>query len=389
MPAKKVARPNTLVIQVPEAFRSGSKEDFLAKLLESLNAYVLLCVQFIPGFLIRITFDFLESRRAVLRNGLALDGVDIPVMEADSTVRFVHLHHCPFEVSDRAVAGALSGFATVLDIQFSYYAGSTVRNGSRVVKMSLQEEIPTKLFVLRYPCRVWYRGQVQDCNICRSPEHRAASCPLRDLCLKCRQRGHFARDCPGLSADGPVVDVASVPAADVPTADVPIANVSTADVPVCDVSSPPVPLLRAVTSLVRNAVAVADFCQPLASQEVISSILARGAARRRPVPVPSPSSVDVNPPSPSVSASVSSCRNPFAVFHPDPLSPGIQLVFDFHNQTRRIVAEDSATFEMYRECFYCDNRGPFPVKSVFLPGRPVSSSVTFLDPSVLPTKFPS
>ena len=109
---------------------------------------------------------------------------------------------------------------------------------------------------------------------------------VRDLCLKCRQRGHFARDCPGLSAD--------VPAADVPTADASSANVSATDVPSGDVSGPPVPLLQAVTSLVRNAVGVADFRQPLASQEVISSILARGAARRRPVPVGSPSS-DVSP----------------------------------------------------------------------------------------------
>ena len=116
MPSTKVARPNTLVIQVPEALRSGSKEGFLAKLLESLSEYVLLCVQFVPGFFVRITFESLESRQAVLHNGLVLDGVDIPVMEADPTVRFVHLHHCPFEVSDKAVAGALSSFGTVLDI---------------------------------------------------------------------------------------------------------------------------------------------------------------------------------------------------------------------------------------------------------------------------------
>ena len=279
----------------------------------------------------------------------------IPVMEADPTVRFVHLHHCPFEVPDRTVADALSAFGIVLDVQFSSFAGSTLRNGSRVIKMSLQEEIPTKLFVLRYPCRVWYRGQVQVCNICRSSEHRAVSYPLRDLCLKCRQRGHFARDCPGVSVDVPVV--ADVPAA-ISVADVPAADVSAVDVSASDEPSPPVPLLEAVTSLVK------------ASQEVISSILARGAARRRLTLVVSPSS-------------------PFAVCHPDPLSPSRQLVLDFHNLTRRVVIEDSATFEMYRECFYRDNHGPFPVKSVFLPGCPVSSSVTLLDPNVLPAKFPS
>ena len=340
----------------------------MAKLLGSLSAHVLSCVQFVPGFFVRITFQSLESRQSVFRSGIVIDGVVVPVMEADPTVRFMHLHHCPFEVPDRTVSSVLSAFGTVLDVRFSCFAGSSVPNGSRVIKMSLQEEIPTKLFVLRYPCRVWYCGQVQVCNICRSPEHGAVSCPLRDLYLKCHQRRHFARDCPGVSADIP--DVVDAPAADVPAVDVPV---------VSDVTSPPVPFLEAVSSLVRNATAVADFRQPLASQEAISSILARGPARGHPAPV-SPSSA-------AVPATVSSRRGPHAVCLSDPLSPARQLVFDFHNLTHRVVSEDSAT--LYHECFYSDNRGPFPVKSVFLPGCPVLPAATPLDPSVLPTKFPS
>ena len=132
-----------------------------------------------------------------------------------------------------------------------------------------------------------------------------------------------------------VVSAADVPVADVSASDVPVPDVPAVDVSASDEPTPPVPFLQAVTSLVTNAAAVADFRQPLASQEVISSILARGAARRRPAPVVSPSS-------------------PFAVVHSDPLSPGRQLLFDFHNLTRRVVIEDSATFEMYRECFYSE-----------------------------------
>jgi len=140
MPSNKIARPNTLVIQVPEALRSGSKEDFLTKLLEFFSAHVVSCVQFVPVFFVRVTFESLESRQAVFQDGIVIDGVEIPVMEADPTVRLVHLHHCPFEVPNETVAGALSAFGTVLDVQFSCFAGSTVRNGS------LQEEIATKLF---------------------------------------------------------------------------------------------------------------------------------------------------------------------------------------------------------------------------------------------------
>ena len=106
-----------------------------------------------------------------------------------------------------------------------------------------------------------------------------------------------------------------------------------------------------VSSLFRFAVAVADFAQRLVSPDVASSILARGAARRRPAADvarnASPSSAAANVES-SVPASVLS-RGPFVVCHPDPGSPGSYLVFDFHKLTRRVVVEDSATFEMYRE----------------------------------------
>ena len=318
----------------------------------------------------------MESRQAVFHDGIVIDGVVIPVQEADSTVRFVHLHHCPFKVPNETVGKALSAFGTVLDSQFSCFADSTVRNGSRVAKMSLRDEIPTKLFVLRYPCRVWYRGQVQVCNICRRSEHRAASCPFHDVCLKCRQSGHFARDCPGVSADVPAPAVDVVPA--------PVPDVTSSAEP-----TPAVPRLslEAVRSLLRNAAAVADFDQPLVSPDVASSILARGAARRRPaadvVGNATLSSAGVES---SVPVSVLS-RGPFVVCHPDPALPGNYLLFDFHSLTRQVVVEDSATFEMYRECYYEDNRGPFPVKTVFLPGCPVSTPVVHLDPNVSPVSF--
>ena len=51
MPSR-IARPNTLVIQVPEVLRSGSKDDFLAKLLEFLSPHAVLCVQFVPGYFV-------------------------------------------------------------------------------------------------------------------------------------------------------------------------------------------------------------------------------------------------------------------------------------------------------------------------------------------------
>ena len=133
------------------------------------------------------------------------------------------------------------------------YPGSAIHTGSRLVKMSLEGVILNKLRIHSYPCCVWYRDQPQSCNICEDPAHRAASCPLRGLCRKCRQPGHVERGCPG---SPPSASAPSPPAA--PDVDVP------AVVPVVPPGAPlvappvlPVPAARrAVKHLSSEIVAV-------------------------------------------------------------------------------------------------------------------------------------
>ena len=69
------------------------------------------------------------------------------------------------------------------------YPDSPIFNGTRIVKMTVTSPIPANLRV-----RVFYKGQPISCYICKK-SHRAAECPLRDVCRRCRQPGHFAKDC--------------------------------------------------------------------------------------------------------------------------------------------------------------------------------------------------
>ena len=78
--------------------------------------------------------------------------------------------------------------------------------------MTVTTDIPANLRVLRFPCRVYYKDQPMSCYICKK-SHRASNCPLRDVCRRCRQPGHFAKDCT-VSDHAPSADPA--PAADPP-----------------------------------------------------------------------------------------------------------------------------------------------------------------------------
>lgn len=373
MPSKKIARPNTLDIQVPEVLRSGSKDDFLAKLLEFLSPHVVFCVQFVPVFFVRVTFESLESRQAVFHDGIAIDGVEIPVMEADPTVRFVHLHHCPIflllalslmssflillappSVMDPVLLRCLSRrrfLRSCLSCVFLVVFGIVAKSKSVIFVVVLSTVLLLVLSVMFVESAIKVVILLVPVLVCL-------------LMFLLRLLLVF----PALMFLLTFLFLIFL-----------------------------LPLVLGLVFLRRllrffgNAAAVADFDQSLVSPDVASSILARGAAHRRPaadVACNAGLSSAVANSESSVPASVLSC-GPFVVCHPDPGSPGGFLVFDFHKLTRRVVVEDSATFEMYRECFYSDNRGPFPVKTVFLPGCPVSTSVVRLDPNVPPVKFPS
>lgn len=137
-------------------------------------------------------FEDVESRHAVLQRRIEVDNLSIPVSKVDQSIRFVYVHHCSVEVGNSVFCELFSTFGTVLHVEHSYHVGTSILNGSRTLKMILEDDIPLKLHVLSYPRRVWYYGQPQICHICEDPGHCAAECPLKGLC---KRRGHSVRDC--------------------------------------------------------------------------------------------------------------------------------------------------------------------------------------------------
>ena len=82
-----------------------------------------------------------------------------------------------------------------------------IRNGNRLVKILLAEDIPCLVRVEDCDCRDWHPGQPFQCSICRGSSHRAPACALSGLCRCCRQPGHMTRECK--QAWGPSVSVSN------------------------------------------------------------------------------------------------------------------------------------------------------------------------------------
>ena len=207
-----VDRPLTLIAFLPDDLhKKVNHEDIVLKLLAKTRTDDVQCVQFMPNGYVRLTYSSMEARGDAFLSGVFYDSLRLRVFEAQPSTFNVYVHHLPFEVPDSALEEVLSSYGVVHSIAEQTYPNSPVYNGSRIVKMTVTTAIPANLRVLRFPCRVYYKDQPMSCYICKK-SHRASNCPLRDVCRRCRQPGHFAKDC----TSDPVPAADPAPAADPP-----------------------------------------------------------------------------------------------------------------------------------------------------------------------------
>ena len=135
---------------------------------------------------VRITFSSLKARSVAFSAGVSIYSASLRVSEAQLLIRIDYVYHLPYEVPDSDLTDGLSAFGVVHSVTEQTFPGSSIFNGSRIVKMSVTSDIPSRLPVLCYPCRLYCKGQLGRYFICNDPNHRAADCPLRDVCHRLR-----------------------------------------------------------------------------------------------------------------------------------------------------------------------------------------------------------
>ena len=180
----------------PEVYLRRGMGELAPLLLRALHESKISALQFLRGGRFRVTLLDPAYQEELLSSDFMFEDSPIPVTPADRPTTSVYLRDLPIEISDESVRSALEAFGDVFSIRSAVYKDfPSIRNGMRILLMSVRQSIPSSLNVLGFVCRAWYPGQPIVCTICRKSGHLPQACPLSGLCRRCKQPGHVAREC--------------------------------------------------------------------------------------------------------------------------------------------------------------------------------------------------
>ena len=92
----------------------------------------------------------------------------------------VYVRDLPVELSDETVKSAFSSYGEVYSVRHGYFKDfPDLRNGNRLILMSVCNPIPSSLNVLGFVCRTWHPGQPVHCTICKESGHLLGRVPSR------------------------------------------------------------------------------------------------------------------------------------------------------------------------------------------------------------------
>ena len=163
----------------PEVYLSRGVGDLCPLLVRALHESKISALQFLRGGRVRVTLRDAAYREELLSSDFLFEDNPIPVTPADRPTCSVYLRDLPVEISDESVRTAFDAFGDVFSVRAAVFKDfPSIRNGTRILLMSVNQPIPSSLNVLGFMCRTWYPGQPVLCSICRQPGHAPRACPL-------------------------------------------------------------------------------------------------------------------------------------------------------------------------------------------------------------------
>ena len=186
-------------------------------LVHALHANKISALQFLRGGRVRVTVREPTFPEELLSNDFVYEGRKIPVTPAGVHTVTVYVRDLPVELSDDSIKSAFSSFGEVFSISQAHFKDfPELRNGNRLLLMSVSNPIPLSFNVLGFVC------QPVHCTICKESGHLPRACPLSGLCRRCKKPGHVARQCGQAGGQPRPLSSAPVPVDPVPVDPVPV-----------------------------------------------------------------------------------------------------------------------------------------------------------------------
>ena len=185
-----MAPPNTPTITIKTgSFPTGSSStDIVRAVTANFEDGDVLAVQVIPGNVAHITFsDPILKSRYEQAGVLDLGEIECPVYQP-VVMESVLIYQVPFEGKDSEIRQFFQTFRLVKQVKKQTWPGTELYMGTRIIRMVRKRNIPCFVTIDNIRCKVWYKCQPVECDICHD-NHKGADCPLRGKCLRRRQEG--------------------------------------------------------------------------------------------------------------------------------------------------------------------------------------------------------
>ena len=157
------------------------------------------CLQRTSNGQVVITFRRAECKEQFLRRSvLNVSGTPYALQDVDRPLTYFQIFDAPHELPDPAIIQRLSRYCDVIHHRHGFFTEpgwEHVHNGVRHYRVRIKSPIPSFLRFDRYYVQFRYVGQPRTCRLCGENNHLASACHTI-ICLNCEKTGHLASDCP-------------------------------------------------------------------------------------------------------------------------------------------------------------------------------------------------